>query len=246
MPIAGPLTNVQLRKYLDAHESDQRRRSRLFEGFGGPRAALINGLTDEILDFVVQQQDSLRKSVVLDYGCGVQPYRMAFEAAGAIVFGVDIGMNADAQVQISDGGYLPINNNSIDFVVGFQVLEHVPSPQKYLKECSRVLRPGGKLFLTTHGVWPYHPTPGDYHRWTRDGLISELERAGFNILSTGDVLNENSAAVQSFVINFHYRKKFKGFKKIIHWITNVIVLFLERQGPEHSQLPAIISILGIK
>ncbi len=38
------------------------------------------------------------------------------------------------------------------------------------------------MFLSTHGVWPYHPHPTDYWRWTRDGLCVTLEDAGFRVL----------------------------------------------------------------
>jgi hypothetical protein len=42
-----------------------------------------------------------------------------------------------------------------------------------------VLKPRGRLFLSTHGVWPYHPHPADYWRWTADGLRLTCEDAGF-------------------------------------------------------------------
>jgi SAM-dependent methyltransferase len=246
MPIVGHLTSAQLRKYIDLQEGDQQRRERLFLRLGEPRSVIINNLRDEILNFVVSEQCSLHGSLVLDYGCGNLPYRMAFRATDATLIGVDIGKNRDAQIQISDEGFLPLANNSFDYVVSFQVLEHIPVPHDYLSECYRVLKPGGKLFLTTHGIWPYHPTPGDYHRWTKDGIILEIKRVGLKVISTGNILNEDSAALQSFIINLHYRKKFKGIKKIIHWATNIIIRLLERNRSQDSQFPAIISVVGLK
>jgi hypothetical protein len=37
------------------------------------------------------------------------------------------------------------------------------------------------MLLSTHGTWLYHPHPTDFRRWTREGLIVDLEREGFTI-----------------------------------------------------------------
>jgi SAM-dependent methyltransferase len=52
----------------------------------------------------------------------------------------------------------------------------------YLGEARRVLKPGGSLLLSTHGSWFYHPHPGDYRRWTREGLQREVEAHGFRLV----------------------------------------------------------------
>jgi ubiquinone/menaquinone biosynthesis C-methylase UbiE len=42
-----------------------------------------------------------------------------------------------------------IEDNSVDFVVTFQVIEHIKDDKRFLREIYRVLKPGGKVMLTT-------------------------------------------------------------------------------------------------
>ena len=63
------------------------------------------------------------------------------------------------------------------------MLEHVVEPEKYLRECLRLLRPGGKLVLTTHGIYADHPCPFDLHRWTADGLAALCKKSGFEVVT---------------------------------------------------------------
>ncbi|MGE3609192.1 MAG: class I SAM-dependent methyltransferase [Bacteriovoracaceae bacterium] len=48
-----------------------------------------------------------------------------------------------------DGSRLPFSDNNFDVVYSFQVIEHVPFDKEFLLEAKRVLRPGGKLIITT-------------------------------------------------------------------------------------------------
>src|SRR5262249_24612505 len=67
---------------------------------------------------------------------------------------------------------------SYDIVLCSQVLEHVDDPVQAVRELARALRPGGRLLLTTHGTYYYHPLPGDYWRWTHAGLEKVLRDNG--------------------------------------------------------------------
>jgi SAM-dependent methyltransferase len=122
----------------------------------------------------------LRGAAVLDFGCGTRPYEPWFTAAGARYLGADIdgahevAMRADGSLEAADGAF--------DMVTSFQVLEHVWDLATYLGEARRVLKPGCCLLLSTHGAWFYHPHPGDYRRWTAEGLRREVEAHGFALL----------------------------------------------------------------
>jgi SAM-dependent methyltransferase len=117
---------------------------------------------------------------VLDFGCGGSPYRCLFPNAEYVR--ADIEGAADIDVVIPSGSSkLPIPDRSFDVILSTQVLEHVPEPREYLDECRRLLRPDGRLVLTTHGTFVDHGCPNDFYRWTHMGLRRDLIAAGFRI-----------------------------------------------------------------
>jgi SAM-dependent methyltransferase len=118
---------------------------------------------------------------LLDYGCADIPYRhffpsrIRYEAA-------DLPGNGHATMVLNDDGTVPAPDDAYDAVLSTQVLEHVTDPASYLAEAYRVLRPGGRLLVSTHGVFIYHPDPEDCWRWTCAGLRRLVEQAGFRIV----------------------------------------------------------------
>jgi SAM-dependent methyltransferase len=87
--------------------------------------------------------------------------------------GVDIVASADA---------LPIENASVDAVVCDNLLEHVPDPHAVVREMYRVLRTGGLIYIGAPFMIPFHSSPSDYYRWSKEGLrlllkdFDEVER----------------------------------------------------------------------
>jgi SAM-dependent methyltransferase len=71
---------------------------------------------------------------------------------------------------INDGHCLPFKDNSFDTVMIIAVLEHVKEPQIVVNEIHRVLKKGGIVYSTTPFLQPYHPSPTDYWRFTKEGL----------------------------------------------------------------------------
>ena len=50
---------------------------------------------------------------------------------------------------VADGQYLPFDDASFEFAVSFETFEHVPNPNLFLSELSRVLKPSGQVILST-------------------------------------------------------------------------------------------------
>jgi SAM-dependent methyltransferase len=122
------------------------------------------------------------KGKVIDFGSGSKPYQELFANVESYR-GVDFIIHDAKDILLKNPDCLPMPNESVDNVLSFQVLEHVQKPQQYLRECHRVLKPGGRLLLTTHGTWCYHPGPnnGDFWRWTHDGLENIFQECGFAV-----------------------------------------------------------------
>jgi SAM-dependent methyltransferase len=80
---------------------------------------------------------------------------------------------------------LPYPDESFDFVLSDQVYEHIEgNPQQATDECLRVLRPGGIMVHTTCFTVPYHG-PGDYWRYTPEGLAYLCRNASRVIEASG-------------------------------------------------------------
>ncbi len=66
---------------------------------------------------------------------------------------------------------LGMADDSVDYVVSDQVLEHVEgNPYQAVAECHRILRPGGVSVLTTCFINPIHGCPSDFWRFTPEAL----------------------------------------------------------------------------
>jgi hypothetical protein len=105
---------------------------------------------------------------VLDVGCGDRPYDALLSRAAELV-GFDVPGNPYADLHGSIES-IPVEDGSFDVALCLQVLEHVDDPAAAVRELRRVVRPGGRVLLSTHGIYPFHPNPQDLWRWTHTGL----------------------------------------------------------------------------
>lgn len=149
------------------------------------------------------------KGDILDFGCGSKPYKFLFSHADSYV-GVDLENTGhdhfDSQVDFYyDGIRLPFNDGSFDSVVCFEVLEHVFNIEEILTEINRVLKPGGKLLLSTPFAWDEHEIPFDFARYTSYGIVDVLNKANFKVI---DHLKTTSYVLAIFQLILAYVYQF--------------------------------------
>ena len=111
-------------------------------------------------------------SQILDVGCGIGGSSLYLaEKFGASAEGITLspvqanratqraeaaGLSQRVGFQVADALAIPFPDESFDLVWSMESGEHMPNKQKFLQECYRVLKPGGKFLMAT---WCHRPTP---------------------------------------------------------------------------------------
>jgi SAM-dependent methyltransferase len=127
---------------------------------------------------------------VLDVACGEGYGSHALCLAGAAsVTGVDVSPGAclhaarkyNVRTVAGSAEMLPIATGSIDVIVSFETVEHVPHPRAFVQECRRVLRPDGVLVISTPNKDAYtaHCPDNPFH-------CSEMGKSDFTAMLSGE------------------------------------------------------------
>lgn len=99
---------------------------------------------------------------VLDFGCGNGDVVVELRRHGRDATGIELdeprirkALKQDAvpHVVLYPGGIpLPFESGSFDWIVSTEVIEHVADIARYIPEFRRVLRPGGRMLVTTPDI----------------------------------------------------------------------------------------------
>ena len=123
--------------------------------------------------------------VVLDAGAGSCPYQKYFEHTIYESTDFDDIFDKSHKGQhtfVCNLEKIPKPKNYYDTIINTQVLEHVEHPQKVINEFYRILKPGGKLFLTAPQGYGLHGEPYNFYNFTKFGLKSLFDTAGFRTI----------------------------------------------------------------
>ncbi|HMP79087.1 MAG TPA: class I SAM-dependent methyltransferase [Pirellulaceae bacterium] len=140
---------------------------------------------------------------VMDVACGTgYGSRMLVDEGGAKqVFGFDVSPEAieyanakyrrpNIEFAVADGRDLPVAPETMDVVVSFETLEHVSDGDRLVAEFARVLRPGGRLIISTPNAWPLSIAPFHFKEYNRDSFLDQL-RPHFQVQA---LFNQNSGS----------------------------------------------------
>jgi len=180
----------------------------------------------------------VNKSRVVDLAAGEGAFSVKLKELGHEVLAIDASREnwkapeIDLQIQNLDSEFaekISSNDNKFDAVIAIEIIEHLENPFRFARECAKLLKPSGFLFLTTPNVEavfsrliflytgrlnsfgeyetvrPAHITP--IFKWKLEMLLLE---AGFDIIE--EVFNP-----QVFAAGTNLKIKLSGFiAKIIN------------------------------
>ncbi|MCE0522565.1 MAG: methyltransferase domain-containing protein [Methylacidiphilales bacterium] len=133
-------------------------------------------------------------AVILDVGCGVGQVVRTLVEAGYKAHGVEVSetnlalaREQPGEFHLYNGLTLPFADQTIDSVGAFNVVEHVEDPVTLLDEMTRVLRPSGRIvvsspnFLRVIGWRDYHPSMrGVLQKWNNVKILFRHVKAYAN------------------------------------------------------------------
>lgn len=128
---------------------------------------------------------------ILDIACGTGYGISIMSGSADFVVGIDIDIEAvrtaaaetgeNSAVMIANGLGLPFADGTFDVITSFETLEHLHRRRDFLRELGRVVRPGGRLLLSTPNANYSQPVNGvpknpfHVHEYTPEELVSELD-----------------------------------------------------------------------
>lgn len=126
-------------------------------------------------------------------------------------------------IDVDRDGLKGVHPNEIDTIVALDVIEHIIDPENFAKECAKVLKPNGEVFINTpnirfwkhieqlvlHGIFPH--TSGDkevFHGghlafYTYSDLKQIFEQAGF--ISTKQFMDDEYVDPPSWIMNMLHK-----------------------------------------
>jgi len=143
------------------------------------------------LDKILIPEIKKLKGSILDVGAGsdspYKQYMIPWEIENNYTtLDIDPSTNPDI---VSPIEFMNVPDNFYDNVLATEVLEHSANPQKAIDEIWRVLIPGGKCILTTRFMYPYHPNPRDFYRFSEEAHIEMFKKfRDVKIISQGNRL----------------------------------------------------------
>jgi SAM-dependent methyltransferase len=96
--------------------------------------------------------------------------------------GIDIFAHPDLTYTATSEYSFPVDDNAYDVVVAANVLEHVRKIWVWIKELSRVCKPGGFVITVNPVSWPYHAIPIDCWRAYPEGMRALYGEGGLEVI----------------------------------------------------------------
>jgi ubiquinone/menaquinone biosynthesis C-methylase UbiE len=123
-----------------------------------------------------------------------------------------------------DAQAIPYSDRSFDVILLFEALYYIPSAEKFVKECRRLLRPGGKVLIATANkdLFDFNPSPFSYKYYGVVELEELFSACGFSVqcfgygqVSQASAIERALRPVKAFAVKNHLIPKTMGGKKLL-------------------------------
>ncbi len=153
--------------------------------------------TDPQMKWILSRLNIQPRDVVIDLGCGVGDYTREARNLTERAAGYDRDANAAKRKYPGVAFFehdldqpIPLPDASVDKLVSINVIEHLVDWDFFLRECHRVLRPGGVIALSTANrdflLHAFHHDATHYHEWTLDQFVKIAEAHFLTITARKD------------------------------------------------------------
>jgi len=186
-------------------------------------------------DLILKYLGDIKNKTVLDVGCGDGALTYLFCKKQANVVGADVeelGLKF-AKEFLSSHGYhpqliltsaynIPLEDNSVDCVVASDVIEHVQEPDRLLEEAKRILKPGGKIVIST----PYKLTEKSADKFhVKEYYPAEIKRLVGQYFTQVEIKETHEAFWHVI-----YSKEFSipKIRRLMRYVINVMCLYFKK------------------
>lgn len=175
-----------------AHTTEMKSALTNIEVYDTYRAVEINRIVEAVKCYYI----NISGKTVLDLGCNDGAISFEYLQKGAArVIGIDIDERAIQRAQSryheermsfvkNTVDQIPIDDQSVDVVISYDVFEHISQPKIILKELHRILAPNGKVLIGTQGwfhpfaphLWSVMPVPWAHVLFSEKNLLTVCQR----------------------------------------------------------------------
>jgi ubiquinone/menaquinone biosynthesis C-methylase UbiE len=124
----------------------------------------------------------------LEYLASISKSLHAGDISPAMVKIAQVNAPQQVRIQVMDAHCMPFENRCMDIVILFEAIYYLAHPESFLAECKRILRPGGKILISSANkdLFDFTPSPYSFNYYGTREFYDFFKMNGFKIKLFGD------------------------------------------------------------